>query len=116
MTQEKELTEVTKEIIKRIEVLKDSTKKSMIPGEVNILRGIIIFETFIKEINPDVINDEEINKICNYIDAYMIKKEDLTQSVNHRIHQGITLCHIILDSYNKEIKRKTLKNEENHTI
>lgn len=110
MTEEKELTEVTKEILKRTEDLKEGTKHSMVKGEVNIIRGIIIFEAIIKEINPMDINEEEINKIYKYVNKYMIQKEELTQSVNHYIHQGIALCYLILDSYNKSEKRKILEN------
>lgn len=116
MTEEKELTEVTKEILERTENLKEHTKKSMVKGEVNIIRGIIIFETIIKEINPINIDEETIVKTYKYVDAYMLQKEDFTQSVNHYIHHGITLCYFILDLYLKEIKRRTLKNDENHTI
>ena len=110
MTEEKELTEVTKELLKRTKELKENTKKSMIIGEVNIIRGIIIFETIIKEINPHTLDEEEINIINRFVDTYMLNKEEVTQSVNHRIHQGITLCYLILYSYNKEVKRKVLKN------
>ena len=116
MTEEKELTEVTKELLNRTNDLKESTKHSMIKGEVNIIRGINIFEIIIKDINPESINEVEINKIHKYVDTYMMQKEELTQSVNNYIHQGITLCYGILHFYFKEIKRKTLKYNENHTI
>ncbi len=112
MTEEKELTEITKELLSRINNLKENTKKSMIVGEVNIIKGIIIFETILKEINPSVLNDEKMNMILKTVYDYITKKEEMTQTVNHRIHEGLALCSIILDSYNKEIKRKTLTKEK----
>ena len=110
---EENLTEITKEILNRTNELKESTKKSMIVGEINIIRGIIVFETIVKKINPSKIDEEEIDKIRQFIDMYMINKEELTQSVNHYMKQGIMLCNLILYSYNKDEKRKILKNNEN---
>lgn len=112
MTEEEKLTEITKEILIRTNELKDSTKKSMIIGEINIIRGIIVFETIVKKINPSKIDYEEIDKINNYVNMYMTNKEELTQSVNHHMKQGILLCNLILYAYYKDEKRKILTNSE----
>ena len=69
MTKEKELTQVTNELLERTNILRENGKKSMMKGEVNVLRGIIIFEVILKEINPEVMDDAEINVVKNYINV-----------------------------------------------
>ena len=103
--EEKELTDVTKELLERTSIIKNSIMKSMIVGECNILKGVIIFEAVLKEINPVVINENEINKIDNTIKIFLIKKEESEQKVNKYIHHGIDRCIIMLDMYYKSIKR-----------
>ena len=108
MTEEKELTNVTKELLKRIEQLKKNIKNSMMSGEVNILKGIVIFEVILKEINPSVIDENEALLIEDYVNKYLIKKEDAMQRVNSYIRYGINRCFLVLESYNK-IKKHGLK-------
>ena len=104
MTKEKELTQVTNELLERTNILRENGKKSMMKGEVNVLRGIIIFEVILKEINPEVMDDAEINVVKNYINVYMVKKEEETQQVNNYVHYGLNLCLSMLDNYVKEKK------------
>ena len=101
-----ELTGVTKDLIERANIIKDSVKKSMMIGEVNIINGIVIFETIVKEINPSVINDDTVNEINNYIALYLRQKEEKEEKVNNYIHHGVNQCLTMLDLYNKSIKRK----------
>ena len=67
MSTEKELTQVTNELLERTNILKENGKKSMMVGEVNVLRGIVIFEVILKEINPEVVDEAEVNIIENYV-------------------------------------------------
>lgn len=101
-----ELTGVTKDLIERANIIKDNVKKSMMVGEVNIIKGIVIFEAMVKEINPSVINDDTVNEINNYVAVYLRKKEEKEQKVNNYIHHGINQCLMMLDLYNKSIKRR----------
>ena len=109
MTEVKELNEVTKELLSRMEILKNDIKNSMIRGEFNIIKGIIIFEAVIKELNPEVINEEEVNKIENFTKRYLIEKEEKMQKVNPYVHYGINRCFMILESYNRLDKEKKKK-------
>ena len=107
-----ELTEVTNELLNQTNIIKENIKKSMVVGEVNILKGVIIFEVILKEVNPVVINDEEVNRIINIINMYLNTKEEKEQKVNNYVHHGINKCIIMLDMYNKNIKRKVNKMEK----
>ena len=101
MTEVTELTEVTKELMIELDKLKEDIKNSMIRGEVNILKGIIIFEAVLKEINPLSINDEETARIEAIVRNYLRNKEELMQHVNAYVHYGVNRCLLILYSYNK---------------
>ena len=106
LKEEEELTEVTKDLIERTNVIKENVKKSMIVGEVNILKGIIIFEVVLKKVNPSIINDNVVSEISNYIALYLRQKEEKEEKVNNYIHHGVNQCLTMLDLYNKSIKRK----------
>ncbi len=106
MTTEKELTQVTNELLERTNMLKENGKKAMMKGEVDILKGITIFEVILKEINPEVIDEAKVKFIENYVNVYMIKKEEQTQTVNNYVHYGIGLCFWVLDDF---LKGKTSK-------
>ena len=105
MSTEKELTQVTNELLERTNILKENGKKSMMVGEVNVLRGIVIFEVILKEINPEVVDEAEVNIIENYVNMYINKKEEQTQKVNNYVHYGINLCFLMLENYIKEKKQ-----------
>ena len=109
MTEEKELNAVTKDLLYKTEILKNEIKNSMMHGEFNIIRGIVIFEVILKELNPAFINDEEVNKIENFTRKYLIEKEEKMQKVIPYIHYGINRCFIILESYNVMIKKRNKK-------
>ena len=79
----------------------------MMKGEVNVLRGITIFEMILKEINPEVLDEAEVKYIENYVNTYMNKKEEQAQTVNNLVHYGIGLCFTVLENYIKE-KNKSL--------
>ena len=102
MSTGKELTQVTKELLERTNILKVNGKKSMMKGEVNVLNGITIFEVILQEINPEVIDGAEVKFIENYVSTYMNKKEEQTQMVNNYVHYGIDLCFKMLESFLKE--------------
>ena len=104
-----ELTNVTNELLERTNILKVNGKKSMMKGEVNVLRGIVIFEVILKEINPEVVDEAEVNVIENYVNIYMTKKEEQTQTVNNYVHYGINLCFSMLENYIKENKHELSK-------
>ena len=108
LKKEEELTELTKELLRKTNTIKDNIKKSMIVGEFSMLKGIMIFEVVLKEINPVCINDDEIAKITNYIELYLRKKEEDEKKVNNYLHHGINQCLIMLNLYNKDIKRRSL--------
>ena len=82
MTEVVELNEVTKELLKRITDLKRNIKESMMHGEVNILKGIVIFEVILKELNPSIIDGESVGKIEEYTRKYLSKKEEEMQQLN----------------------------------
>ena len=109
LKEEEELTEVTKDLIERTNVIKENVKKSMVVGEVNILKGIIIFEVVLKKVNPSIINDNVVSEISNYIVLYLRQKEEKEEKVNNYIHHGVNQCLTMLDLYNKSIKRKEYK-------
>ena len=102
MTREKELTQVTNELLERTNILKENGKKAMMRGEVNVLRGITIFEIILKGINPEIIDEAELRYIENYVSVYMNVKEEQTQTVNNYVHYGINLCFTMLENYLKE--------------
>lgn len=104
---DEELTELTQELLIRTKMIRDSVKKSMVVGEFDILRGIIIFEVVLKELNPSKMDDNEITRITNFINVYLRNKEEREQKVNKYIHHGVSQCLVMLDGYNKAIKRKT---------
>ena len=109
MTDEKELTEVTKELLERIEILRKNLKKSMTRGESSIVKGIIIFEAILKEVNPSVLDESEIVKIEEYTKRYLIEKEERTQHVDSYVHYGVDRCLLILATYNKYKDKKLIK-------
>ena len=105
-SEEKEVSLVTRDILNRISVLKNNTKKSMVIGEDAILNGILIFEEILLSINPDIMNDEIVLKIENTVDAYITRREYDMQYINHHIHYGIAVCYSILEGYNAKINKK----------
>ncbi len=109
MTEVKELTELTKSILERIEELKINIKNSMMSGEINILRGIIIFEVILKELNPDVLDDNEITKIEDYVRKYLNKKEYDMQKINSYVHYGVNRCFLVLETFNRDNNKKLEK-------
>ena len=107
MTEVVEYNEVTRELLDRVENLKKDIKNSMTHGEVNIIKGIVIFEAILKEFNPSDLDREEIDKIEGYVRRYLIEKEEKMQRVNAYVHYGVNRCFLILESYNN-IKEKNL--------
>ncbi len=97
----KELTTITSELLERTNEIKENAKKSMMIGEVNVIRGIIIFEVILKEINHSELGNAEINAIKKFVDAYMIKQDDILQRSNNYVNYGIALCYLVMDNYNK---------------
>ena len=109
MTEEIELTEITKEILSRADELITGAKNSMSKGEKGIINGICIFKDTIKGLNPSSLDIEEVARIQRTVDTLIINREELTQHVDNYIHIGIQLCYWKLDKYLNEInsvKRK----------
>ena len=109
MMEVKELTNVTKELLERTEELKENIKNSMMSGEFNIIRGVIIFEIILKEFNPNVVDEDEILRIENYVRNYVRKKEEDMQKINPYVHYGVNRCFLMLESYNDINKKKSKK-------
>ena len=110
MTEVKELTDITSRLLEKIEELKMNIKNSMMHGEVNIIRGIVIFEVILKELNPSVLDEEEINKIEDYVRKYINEKEYDMQKVNSYVHYGVNRCFLVLESFNRVNNKKLEKN------
>ena len=106
-----ELSQVANEILALTNNLKKRTKESMVVGEKSILKGIVLFEEVIKELNPDVINDGVISMIDSYVSIIMFKQEEKTQQVDNRVHLGIQQCYMVIDMYNKRKKRELVLNK-----
>ncbi len=109
MTEEKELTKVTCELLEKIEEVKNNIKKSMVVGEVNILKGITIFEVVLKEFNPSKLDMEEVIRIEEFTSHYISKKEEEMQRVNPKVHYGINRCFLIIEGY---VKTKKLEKQK----
>ena len=105
-----ELSQVTMEILALTENLKQKTKESMVLGETSILKGIVLFEEVIKELNPDKIDAGIISMIISYVSIILYKKEEETQHVDSRVHYGIQQCYMMIDLYNKRKKRELVLN------
>mgnify|MGYP007069999742 CR=1 FL=1 len=105
MTDEKKITAVTEQLLIETDKLKKSIKESMMVGEVAIIKGIIFFEVIVKEVNPEVLTDEEINKIKNYTMIVLKSKEEEIQKVSNHMHYGVNRCFLMLDGYNRRIKK-----------
>lgn len=105
MTEEKKLTLVTEQLLVETEKLKKSIKESMMVGEVAIIKGIIFFEVIVREVNPEVLTEEEINKIKNYTLRVLKAKEEEMQKVSNHMHYGINKCFLMIDGYNRRIKK-----------
>ena len=78
MTEEIELTEITKEILSRANELIIGIKHSMTIGENKIINGIQIFKKTIEEMNPSKLDEEEVVRIQKAVDASIINQEELT--------------------------------------
>ena len=101
-----ELSEVTKELLRRVDELKKNIKESMTYGESKILKGIVIFETVLSELNPSVIDDEQIIVIESCVRRCLSKKEELTQHIDAYVHYGVNRCFLMLESFNNVNKAK----------
>ena len=112
MTDVKELNEETKELIERIELLKKNLKNSMMRGEARIVKGIIIFETIVKELNPSTLDENTIDKIEECTRRYLIEKEELTQHVDAYVNYGVNRCFLILEMYRKNKNKKLTKKDK----
>ena len=102
--EEKDLNEVTKEILLRTSYLKECIKKANTVGEDYINRGIICFEEVLKSINPVEINDSVINNIIMCINDILEEREIFNQY--YRL--GINRCYFIIYDYKLVTKTKKL--------
>ena len=109
MAEEKEMTIVTEKLLVETEKLKKSIKDSMMVGELAIIKGIIFFEVIVKEINPEILDESEISKIKNYTLKVLRNKEEEMQKVNNHMHYGVNRCFLMLDGYNRKIKKYIMK-------
>ena len=98
------LNDATIEILNLTDNLKKKTKGAMMIGEVNILRGIVIFEEVLKGLNPDIIDDEAIYMIESCVNIVLFKEEEKSQHVNNHVHYGVNACYSVIDMYNKSKK------------
>ena len=96
---EEELTLVTKELLLRTENLKKCTMDSMVIGDNHIVRGIVIFEETLKEINPEEITDEVVSYMEKVLTQYVLSRSGRNTNF---IRYGIFLSTMILDNYQKE--------------
>lgn len=108
MEQNNNYSSITNEILERIKLLKNCVAADFIPGDKSIIDGIELFETTLKEFNPEYIDDDIQTFIKNIIDNAMTNIEETKQKVNHRMHYGINCCYTILAGFNKN-KRRGLK-------
>ena len=109
MTEEKQLTVVTEQLLIETEKLKKSIKESMMVGELAIIKGIIFFEVIVREVNPQELSEEEINKLKTYTLRVLKNKEEEMQKVSNHMHYGVNRCFLMLDGYNRRIKKYILK-------
>lgn len=103
-----EYTDTTLEILDLTNNLKQKVKNGMMIGERHILRGIIIFEEVIKELNIDIINDDALSMIEACANIVLFKEEERQQHVNNYTHYGISLCNSATSMYLKNKKRKLI--------
>ena len=106
LNDQEELNQVTIEILELVENLKKQTKKSMVIGEVSIIKGITLFEEVIKELNPSKIDDNVISIIISYVSIIMFKQEEKKQHIDIKMRYGINQCYMLIDIYNKSKKRE----------
>ena len=111
-TEEKEYSIVTNELLERIKFLRYSVASNYIPGDKEIIRGIDLFETILKEINPEHLDKNMQIYIESIVDKEITKINDQKQSVNHNMNYGIVCCYTILEGYNKT-KQRNLKKHWN---
>jgi len=106
LNNQEELNQVTIEILGLIENLKEQTKKSMVIGEVSIIKGITLFEEVIKELNPSKIDDNVISIIVSYVSIILFKQEENKQHIDIKMRYGINQCYMLIDIYHKSKKRE----------
>lgn len=109
METENNYSSITNEILERTKILKNCVAADFIPGDKSIIDGIKLFETTVKELNPEYIDDDIQMFIENKIDRTMNHIEEIKQKVNHRMHYGINCCYTILEGYNKSKARELKK-------
>lgn len=105
METENNYSSITKEILESTKILKQSVSANFIPGDKSIIDGIELFETTVKKLNPEYIDDDIKMFIKNTIDRTMNSNEEIEQKVNHHMHYGINCCYTILEGYNKSKTR-----------
>ncbi len=106
MNDQEELNQVTIEMLELVGNLKKQTKKSMVIGEVSIIKGITLFEEVIKELNPSKIDDNVISIIISYVSIILFKQEEKKQHIDIKMRYGIHQCYMLIDIYNKSKKRE----------
>ena len=102
--EENKLSIVTGEMLDRTDYLKKCVKESMSIGYVYIIKGIIIFEEVLKNINPFEMSDNVIDTIQMRINDILEKRELI---FNHYCLLGIKRCYFIAYDYN--LVQKTRK-------
>ena len=114
MDEVKEMTTETLNLLIMTEDLKRDIRKSMMRGEESILRGITMFETMVKAMNPEKIDDEQIEFIESNVRRHLRNREETLQKINPSMHYGVNRCFLILENNYRtkkieEKKKKTRK-------
>ena len=104
-----EYNEITNELLDRIDNLRKKTKASMLVGESNILKGIIIVEEAVKAINPFHLDDESISMIQKCVDIMVYKEEEMKGKVNSHIRYGIDMCLMMIEIFCRSKKHALVK-------
>ena len=108
MEQNNNYSSITNEILERTATFKNCVAVDFIPGDKSIIDGIELFETTLKELNPEYIDEDIQEFIKNIINNVMTNIEEAKQKVNHRMHYGINCCYTILEGF-KNGKKRDLK-------
>lgn len=109
------LSEISLEICKRLNEYKNNIRKDMVIGDTKIIMGIELVEKFIREINPQVIDEMIITHLDFLIDNYIKLKDSRMQSINNYMMMGINNAYNIVNSFvifNSKNKKRVLENIE----
>jgi len=94
-----EYSNITSDLLNRIGLLKNGINNSMVCGDTFIIEGIELFETVIKKLNIDTINDETVVFIEKSVDSLMTNIQERRQTISGYMQYGINCCYTVLEGY-----------------